>query len=450
MRAVTFQSPGEVRVEEKPDPELTAADEAIVRVEATGVCGSDLHLYHGRIEIEPGFTLGHEYVGTVVAAGDDVTGVGEGDRVLGTFLTACGDCFFCRRGDFHKCDKGRVFGHGATLGSLQGAQADLLLVPNANLTLRPVPAGLPDEVALFAGDVMGTGYHAIDALDLEPGGSVAVLGLGPVGLCAIQVAKAAGAAQVIGIDSVEKRLTMAESFGATLGSLAGAQAELLLVPNANLTLRRVPDGLSDEVALFAGDVAATAYHAICGDSARPDPLEPGSAVAVLGLGPVGLCAAQVALACGASAVIGIDSVEKRLAMAESFGATPLHLTEDDPRARVRELTEGRGVDLAVDAVGHTDALDLACRLARKAGTVSVTGVYAERGEVHLGVVWIRSLTLRAGQANAIGHLDRVLTMLSAGRLDPSPLVTHRMSLDDAPEAYAAYDRREALKIVLTP
>jgi threonine dehydrogenase-like Zn-dependent dehydrogenase len=117
---------------------------------------------------------------------------------------------------------------------------------------------------------------------------------------------------------------------------------------------------------------------------------------------------------------------------------------------VKELTGGRGVDLSVDAVGHPEALDLACRLARKAGTVSVTGVYAERTEVHMGVVWIKGLSWRTGQANVIGHLDRVLAMLSAGVLDPSSLVTHRMSLDEAPEAYAIYDRREALKIVLRP
>ena len=344
MRAVTFQAPGEVRVDEKPDPELTAPDEAIVRVEATGICGSDLHLYHGRIQIEPGFTLGHEYVGTVVAAGEGVTSVGEGDRVLGAFLTACGKCFFCRRGDFHKCDSGRVFGHGATLGSLQGAQADLLLVPGADLTLRKVPDGLSDDVALFAGDVMGTGYHAIEALDLEPGGSVAVLGLGPVGLCAVQVAKAAGAAQVI----------------------------------------------------------------------------------------------------------GIDSVEERLRMAESFGATPVHLTEQDVRGAVKEATEGRGVDGAVDAVGHPDALEMACRLARKAGTVAAIGVYSERVDVHMGIVWIKSLTLRSGQANVIAHLDPVLERLASGDLDPAPLVTHHMSLDEAPEAYRIYDRHEALKIVLSP
>jgi 2-desacetyl-2-hydroxyethyl bacteriochlorophyllide A dehydrogenase len=344
VRAVTFQAPGEVRVEDRPEPTLQAADDAIVRVEATGICGSDLHIYHGRVQIEPGFVIGHEYVGTVVEAGDGVSEVSVGDRVLGTYGTACGGCFFCRRGEYHKCDESRVFGHGATLGSLQGAQAERVLVPHANLVLRRVPEAISDDAALFAGDVAGTAYHAIVEAGLEPGGSVAVLGLGPVGLCAVQVARAAGAARVV----------------------------------------------------------------------------------------------------------AVDSVQERLRVAESLGATPVHLTEDDPRAAVKELTGGRGVDLAVDAVGHPDALDLACRLARKAGAVSVTGVYAERVEVHMGVVWIKALTLRTGHANVIGHLDRVLDMLASGVLDPSPLVTHHMKLEEAPDAYAVYDRREALKIVLSP
>lgn len=344
MRAVTFQGPGEVRVDDVAEPQLTAADEAIVRVEASGVCGSDLHIYHGRVAIEEGFTLGHEYVGTVTAVGDAVTRVGEGDRVLGTYGTACGDCFFCRRQDFHKCDHGRVFGHGKTLGSLQGAQAELLLVPNANLTLRKVPAGMSDDVALFAGDVMGTGYHAV-------------------------------------------------------------------------------------VECGAGE---------------------GEVVAVLGLGPVGLCAVQAALAEGAAGVVAVDTVPERLELARSLGAEPVHLTEEDPRAAVKALTEGRGADATIDAVGHPDALELACRLTRKAGTVSATGVYAERVNVHMGIVWIKALTLKSGHANVIKHLDPVLELLSSGALDPAPLVTHHMRLDEAADAYEIYDRREALKIVLTP
>jgi 2-desacetyl-2-hydroxyethyl bacteriochlorophyllide A dehydrogenase len=344
MRAVTFQAPGEVRLEERPEPEPVEPDDAVVQVEASGICGSDLHIYHGRVEIEPGFTIGHEFVGTVLAAGDGVDRVAVGDRVLGCYCTACGECFFCRRGDFHKCDRGRVFGHGATLGSLQGAQAEQVLVPNANLTLRKAPEGLSDEVALFAGDVMGTGYHAVEALELEPGGSVAVLGLGPVGLCAVQAARAAGA----------------------------------------------------------------------------------------------------------ETVIAIDTVPERLEMARSFGATPVHLTEEDPRAAVKGATDKRGVDGTVDAVGHPEALGLACRLTRKAGIVSATGVYTGPIELHMGIVWIKALTLKSGHANVIKHVDPVLEKLASGELDPSPLVTHRMKLEEAPEAYEIYDRREALKIVLTP
>jgi 2-desacetyl-2-hydroxyethyl bacteriochlorophyllide A dehydrogenase len=344
LRAVTFQAPNEVRVEERPEPELQAPDDAIVRIQASGICGSDLHIYHGRVQIAPGFTIGHEFVGTVVAAGDAVTRVTKGDRVLGCFHTACGTCFFCLRGEYHKCAEQRTFGHGAALGDLPGTQAELALVPRANMTLRRVPEGVSDEVALFAGDVMGTGYHAVAASGVQAGDSVAVLGLGPVGLCAVQVAKAAGA------------------------------------------------------------------------------------------GPV----------------IAVDTVAARLEMARRFGAIPVHLTDEQPREVVKSLTDKRGVDVAIDAVGHPDALDLAIRLARNAGTVNAIGVYAEPQRVHMGLVWIKALTLRAGAANVIAHVDRVLGMLASGTLDPTPLVSAHMPLDEAEEAYRLYDRREALKIVLTP
>ena len=342
MQAVTFQAPGEVRLEDKPEPQLSAPTDAIVRVAATGVCGSDLHIYHGRVPVAPGFTLGHEYVGTIVAVGEAVARIAPGDRVVGSFTTACGTCFFCRRALAHKCDRTRTFGHGATLGDLPGTQAELALVPYADLTLRRVPEGLTDAVALFAGDVAATGYHAAAAV--RPGDTVAVLGLGPVGLMAVQSARVAGAAHVV----------------------------------------------------------------------------------------------------------AVDAVPERLALARRFGAEPVHLTEEDPRAHVKAVTEGRGVDVAVDAVGDPRALELAVRLARKCGVVSVTGVYAERAEVHLGLVWIKALELRTGFANVLAHLDQVLALLATGRLDPAPLVTHQLALAQAPEAYGLYDRREALKIVLRP
>jgi len=204
-------------------------------------------------------------------------------------------------------------------------------------------------------------------------------------------------------------------------------------------------GMSDDVALFAGDVMGTGYHA-----AVESGLRPGDVAAVLGLGPVGLCAVQAARAAGAAQVLAVDAVPARLAMAESFGAHPVHLSEGDPRGAAREATGGRGVDVCIDAVGDPRALELALRLTRKCGTVQAIGVYAERCEVHMGLLWIKALRLCSGHANVLGHLDSVLAMMSAGLLDPSPLVTHHMSLEEAPEAYALYDRREALKIVLRP
>jgi 2-desacetyl-2-hydroxyethyl bacteriochlorophyllide A dehydrogenase len=344
MRAVTFQAPGVVELEDRPDPELLDAGDAIVRVEATGVCGSDLHIYHGRVQVEPGFTIGHEYVGTVLEAGEAVTRVAAGDRVLGCFQTACGRCWFCRRGLFHRCMSSRTFGHGATLGSLQGTQAEMALIPNADLVLRKVPEGMTAEVALFAGDVMGTGFHAVQ----------------------------------------ESRMQL-------------------------------------------GDV-----------------------VAVLGLGPVGLCAAQVALAGGAARVFAIDTVAERLDVARALGAEPVHLTEQDPKAAIAAATEGRGADVSIDAVGDPRALETAIRLTRACGSVQCIGVYAERTEVHMGLLWLKAITLRGGQANVLAHVDPVLAMMAAGRVDPSPLVTRHMALEDAAQAYAAFDRREALKIILTP
>ncbi|MHB1468942.1 MAG: alcohol dehydrogenase catalytic domain-containing protein, partial [Solirubrobacteraceae bacterium] len=169
MRAVTFQEPGTVLVQDVPEPRLGDAHEAIVAVETSAICGSDLHIYHGRVKIEPGFTIGHEFVGTVIAAGAAVQRVAVGDRVVGCFHSACGTCFQCLRSDYHRCERGRTFGHGAGLGNLQGAQAEQVLVPYADLTLRRAPEGMASELAIFAGDVLGTGCHGVWSAGVQPG-----------------------------------------------------------------------------------------------------------------------------------------------------------------------------------------------------------------------------------------------------------------------------------------
>jgi 2-desacetyl-2-hydroxyethyl bacteriochlorophyllide A dehydrogenase len=333
-----------VTVEDVAYPVLESDADAVVRITTTSVCGTDLHIYRGHLQVEPGMTIGHEFVGEVVDAGDHVHRVAVGDRVLSCFQSACGTCFHCLRSEYQKCEQGRYFGLGAAAGGINGTQAEAVLVPNADFCLRRVPDGMADDVALFAGDVLSTGFHSVH-----------------------------------------------------------------------------------EAGVDAGD-----------------------AVAVMGLGAVGLCAVQSAFASGASRVFAIDSVEDRLALARSFGATPLHMGEVDVRKAIRDETGGRGVDLAVDAVGHPDVLENAIRMTRACGTVSLIGVYATRCEVHMGLAWYKSLRIVGGQANPIRHVDTVLRMLEAGHLAPASIVSHHMALEDAAEAYAIFDRREATKIVLTP
>jgi alcohol dehydrogenase len=176
----------------------------------------------------------------------------------------------------------------------------------------------------------------------------------------------------------------------------------------------------------------------------------GESVVVLGMGPVGLCAVQAARHAGAEPVLAVDSVAERLEMAARFGATPVHLEEQDPRAEIKAHTEGRGADVGIEAVGNPQALDMAIRLTRRAGRLAVVGVHGKPCEVHMGLLWNKSLTVTTGLANVLAHFDEVLGLIAAGELDPSPIVTHEMSLAQAPEAYDLYDRREALKIVLTP
>uniref|UniRef100_A0A7C2FRX2 Alcohol dehydrogenase n=1 Tax=Thermus islandicus TaxID=540988 RepID=A0A7C2FRX2_9DEIN len=214
MRAVLFQGPGEVRVGEVPEPALETPWDALVRVEWAGICGSDLHLYHGKIPMLPGSVLGHEFVGVVEKVGEGVRGVRPGERVVGTFHVACGTCLFCRRREFHLCEKRGVYGYGPLFGNLPGAQAERLRVPFADLNLRPLPPGLSPERALFAGDILATAYGALKNAGLRPGERVAVVGAGPVGLMAVEAAFLLGASRVLAVDRVEARLAFAQELGA--------------------------------------------------------------------------------------------------------------------------------------------------------------------------------------------------------------------------------------------
>ncbi|MFC7331153.1 zinc-dependent alcohol dehydrogenase [Marinactinospora rubrisoli] len=221
MRAVTWQGPEDVRTETVPDPELREPTDAIIRVTSTAICGSDLHLYSVLSEyMEPGDILGHEPMGVVEEVGREVTAIVPGDRVVVPFNVSCGHCHMCRLNYYAQCETTRTPGKGGALlgytrlyGHVPGGQAEYLRVPQAHFGPIRVPDGLPDLRLLFLSDVLPTAWQAVADADVPPGGSVAVIGLGPIGQMAARIAVERGAEQVFGLDLVPERLEMARRHG---------------------------------------------------------------------------------------------------------------------------------------------------------------------------------------------------------------------------------------------
>jgi threonine dehydrogenase-like Zn-dependent dehydrogenase len=231
------------------------------------------------------------------------------------------------------------------------------------------------------------------------------------------------------------------------GGLAGAQAEMVRIPAADHNLLRVPDGMAPERALFVGDVLTTGFYAATLAQAASD-----ETVAVVGAGPVGHFCIQAALALGAGEVIALDREPARLALAERAGATPIDVRSRHPQAAIDERTGGRGADVAIDAVGSTDGFGTAVDVARRGGRVVVVGVYAgETVEAQLGVWWARALTIRfSGICPVHAWWGDAMAYVHEGMIDPDPIVSHRLSIDEAVRGYELFDRREATKVVLTP
>ncbi|MBW3619172.1 MAG: alcohol dehydrogenase catalytic domain-containing protein [Actinobacteria bacterium] len=239
MRGLVLEGVEDVRyAADLPDPDVLAPTDAVVRVTAAGVCGSDLHPYLGREPVAWGTVPGHELVGEVVAVGADVTSVRTGDRVLAPFTTSCGDCGPCRRGLSARCEHGRLLGYGppgATAdGILHGAQAELVRVPLADGTLVAVPDGLDDATAVLLCDNLPTGWYAAERAGVGPGTTVAVVGLGAVGLCAVSAAFALGAARVHGFDPVADRRERARRLGAEVADPDDAGGHRGLVVDATI------------------------------------------------------------------------------------------------------------------------------------------------------------------------------------------------------------------------
>lgn len=215
MRAILFEDVGKIRLGDYPEPAVQDPGDAVVKVTTSAICGSDLHLLHGRIPgMRSGSVIGHEFVGTVVEAGPEVRRFKAGDRVVGSFLVVCGDCWYCTRGEFNFCEQMWVLGYGMFVGDLDGAQAEYVRIPKADLNLHLVDPVLTDEQAVFAGDILTTGVYIADRAGIEEGSTVAIIGAGPVGLFTLMSALTYDPERVFVIDMAPDRLKLAEAIGA--------------------------------------------------------------------------------------------------------------------------------------------------------------------------------------------------------------------------------------------
>ncbi len=216
MKALVFDGIERIAHTTVADPEICHPLDAIVKVKLCAICGSDLHVYHGRESgLDHGTVMGHEFMGEIVELGKDVNNISIGDRVVSAFSTSCGHCYFCREGLTSRCQASQVFGWVQHGQGLQGAQAEYVRVPNAQHTLMKPSPELSDEQSLMLGDILSTGYHAAKSAAIKPGGTCAIVGCGPVGMMAAVGALEQGAESVFIIDRIPERLAIAERFGAT-------------------------------------------------------------------------------------------------------------------------------------------------------------------------------------------------------------------------------------------
>jgi threonine dehydrogenase-like Zn-dependent dehydrogenase len=397
VKAAVWHGKRDVRVETVPDPVIREPTDAIVRVTSSGLCGSDLHLYEVLAPfMTEGDILGHEPMGIVEEVGDDVTDIGPGDRVVIPFNIACGSCTMCSSGLQSQCETTQVreYGTGAALfgytklyGQVPGGQAEYLRVPQAQYGPIRVPDGPRDDRFLYLSDVLPTAWQAVQYADVPRGGSVAVLGLGPVGAMAARITRHLGAEQVIGVDLVPERLERARQHGADVLDLLEFDEDEDAVAEAirDLTNGRGPDAVIDAVGMEA--------H--------------GSGGAKLAQQMTGLL----------------------------------------PDAMSQRLMEHVGVD-------RLAALQLAIDVVRRGGTISVAGVYGGMSDpLPMLVMFDKQVQLRMGQANVKRWIDDLMPLVEDDDvLDVEGFATHHLPLDDAPTAYEMFQKKQdqAVKIVFRP
>lgn len=389
MKALCWHGKNDIRCDIVPDPKIEHPRDAIIKVTACAICGSDLHLFDGVIpQMESGDVLGHETMGEVVEVGPENKKLKVGDRVVVPFTISCGECFFCRNGFFSACER--------TNPDFEKAR---MLWGNS-------PAGL-------------FGYSHL------------------------------------------------------LGGYAGGQAEYLRIPYADVGPIKVPDGLPDEQALFLSDIFPTGYMA-----AEFCAIKGGETIAIWGCGPVGQFAIKSAFMLGAARVIAIDTVPERLALAKSSGAETIDFMAEDVYERIMDLTNGRGADACIDAVGtepetmaSADAvidrakvalfmgtdrphvLRQAIHCCRNFGTVSIVGVYGGfLDKIPFGSAINRGLTFRMAQTPVQRYLPSLMQRILKGDIDPSFVITDIAPLEDGPALYNKFrDKKDGcIKVVLKP
>jgi threonine dehydrogenase-like Zn-dependent dehydrogenase len=389
MRATCWFGKKDVRVEEVPDPEILNPRDAIVKITSTAICGSDLHLFNGFVPtMEKGDILGHEFMGEVMEVGPGVKNLKAGDRVVVPFPISCGQCFFCKEGMFSLCENSN---------------------PNAVMAEK-------------------------------------VWGHSPAGIF---------------------------GYSHLTGGYAGGQAEYARVPFADVGPIKIENGFTDEQVLFLSDIFPTGYMA-----AENCNIRPGDTVAIWGCGPVGQFAIRSAFLLGAERVIAIDRISERLRMARDGGAETIdYELVDSVIDMLKEMTGGRGPDACIDAVGmeahghglqyaydrtkqalmmESDrpiALREAIMACRNGGTLSVAGVYGGLvDKIPFGSIMNRSLTVKTGQTHVQRYTRPLLERIEKGEIDPSFVVTHKMSLEDAATAYDTFLNKEdeCIKVVLKP
>jgi threonine dehydrogenase-like Zn-dependent dehydrogenase len=393
MKALTWQGREKVGIDHVPDPRIEQPTDAVIQVTSAAICGSDLHLYSvlGPF-LKPGDVLGHETMGTVLEVGREVSHIQPGDRVVIPFNISCGRCWMCDRGLFAQCETTQVreqgsgaalFGYTELYGSVPGGQAEYLRVPQAQFGPIRVPTDVPDERVLYLSDILPTAWQGVAYADVPEGGTLAVLGLGPVGQLGVRIGRHLGF-RVIGVDRVPERLALAAQHGIETLDLDGVDdvADALL----ELTGGRGPDGVLEAV----------------GMEAHGSPIE-AAAQSAVGVLP--------------------DQVAKPL--------------------------------IQKAAVDRMAALHTAFKAVRRGGTVSISGVYGgQLDPMPMMVMFDRGITIRMGQCHVKRWVDDIWPVLIADG-DPlglESLATHRLPLDEAPDAYAMFQKKSdgCIKVVLKP